>query len=171
MLETGNIHEGTLMSNHKTTGAVSINKISTGSIDLQQPKVRYIQPTTPAPPTPRSTLDYRPYHPAPPVLLHSPPSSPPTYPFLVIFFPCFRFPFSLSLSKNLLCSSAPIPFNFPSLTSFLRLSPSSRLSSAFSSSSTLRSFALSESRVARILRSTSGRKCAAVASWSGRRRK
>ena len=94
-----------------------------------------------------------------------------SYPFFVIFFPCFRCPFSLSLSKNFLCSSPLIPLTLASLTSFFFLSPSRRRSSAFSSSSALRSLRDSSSRVWRVLRWTSGRKWAVWTRVSGRRRK
>lgn len=89
--------------------------------------------------------------------LHPPPRPRENYAFLVIRFSCFLFPFSLSLSKNFLCSSALIAFNFWSLASFLFLSPSTLRSSAFSTSSTLRNLRISSSRVERSFRSTSGR--------------
>lgn len=92
------------------------------------------------------------------------------YAFLDIFFSCFLFPFSLSLSRNFRCSSALMPFNLESLISFFFLSLSSFLSSAFSVSPAFCSLRISSSRVARSFRWTSARKCALETRVSGRRK-
>ena len=96
---------------------------------------------------------------------------PPDHAFRLIFFSCLFCPFSLSLSKNFLCSSALNPFNLVSRISLFFFSASNLLSSAFSPSSAFLSLRVSSSRVCRILHVTSVRKWAVVTRVSGRRRK
>jgi hypothetical protein len=103
------------------------------------------------------------------------PSSPRIVPYhyalTVPLFIFFLLSLSLSFSKNFLCSSALNLPSFASLCSRLFLSSVTFLSSAFSSSSSFRILAICSSRVVLMRRRASGRKCAAAARWSGRRRK
>lgn len=100
-----------------------------------------------------------------------PQASPPIQAFLLIFFSCFFPLLFLSFSRKSRWSSALMWLNLLSRICFLFFSPSSLLSSAFSSSLSFRNFFCSSSRTVRILRVTSGRKCAVCARRSGRRRK
>lgn len=93
------------------------------------------------------------------------------YALTVLFFIPFLACFSLSFSRNLRCSSALNLPNLASRCSFFSLSAASFRSSAFSSSSSLRIFAICSSRVCLTRRRASGRKWAAETRWSGRRRK
>ena len=92
-------------------------------------------------------------------------------PFLVLFFCDFFKLRWFSFSKNFRCSSAVMPLIFLSLSSFLNFSAANRLSSSASASDTFFSFPCSCSRVALTLRETSGRKWAAEARKSGKRKK